>query len=69
MVPCLWFREFIKIIFVEQIDKISAPVWDHFFERLTLLFSIGFGSKVIGVMSTYEDGLREIYRENGFPLL
>ncbi len=57
MVPHLWFREFIEIIFVKQIIEISTPVWDHLFEHLALLVSIGFGGQVICVMSVYEDGL------------
>ncbi len=69
MVPHLWFREFIEIIFVEQIDEVSAPVWDHFFECLALLVCIGFSSEIIGVMSAYENGLCEVYCENGLFFL
>ncbi len=67
MVPHLWFREFIEVVFVKQIFEVSAPVWDYFLERLGPLFCICFGREVIGMMSAYVDGLRKVYCENGFP--
>ncbi len=66
MVPHLWFREFIEIVFVKQVVEISAPAQNHFFKQFGLLLCIGFGGKVIGVMSAYEDGLCEVYCKNGF---
>ncbi len=50
-------------------DEIFAPVWNHFLERIALLFCVGFGGEVICMMSVYENGLCKIYGENGFPLL
>ncbi len=53
----------------QTIFKISAPVWDHFFECLGLFLCIGFGSEVICMMSAYENGLHKVYGQDGFSLL
>ncbi len=69
MVPHLWLREFIEIVFVKQVIEISAPVQDHLFKRLGLLLHVGFSSEVIHMMGTYENGLCEVYCKDGFSLL